>query len=596
MHRKNLFFLETIRNSRGTLAFLLGLTALRALLLAGACYAAAMGMDGVFLRGKGFLETAPVLLVLLLLLVLQPAVRLLQSRMELSLATSTRTRVRGRLHERLLSTDASARFTGRLLPLALEQTDALGLWFTRVLPVLLGLAASLPLLLLIAAWTDPWTGLLMLVTLPIAPFLLYLIGRVTRKASEKEWQELTELSSGFAELLRALPTLKLFRQEKRMGGRMRQLSEDFATAALHVLQLSFFSAFALELITTLSIAMIAVSIGLRLLYGQLSFLPAFFVLLLAPEFYQPLRQAGTAFHSGMTAMTAENALASALNPESSFADDKASAPDDRYPGNLLGDIAAEKGTSSGHIADAPVLTVENLSFTYPGSPLPAICDLSFSVPQGGITVLMGPSGSGKTTLLKLCAGLLTPSSGSLQWTDAGRAVPRLELFRTLSYVPQEPHLFNASLADNVSLAFDAEENGAQAERITKALHLAGMQDFLRSLPHGLRTRLGEGGQGLSQGQRKRLGLARALYQGRLFVLLDEPTAALDAKTAAEIRAILQELAVTHTLLIVTHDEAIRALARQVIELEPSERPENGTPSIPLDRMATDGKQERCEAI
>ena len=596
MHRKNLFFLETIRNRRGTLAFLLGLTALRALLLAGACYAAAMGMDGVFLRGKGLNETAPVLLVLFLLLVLQPAVRLLQSRTELSLATSTRTRVRGRLHERLLSTDASARFTGRLLPLALEQTDALGLWFTRVLPVLLGLAASLPLLLLIAAWTDPWTGLLMLVTLPIAPFLLYLIGRVTRKASEKEWQELTELSSGFAELLRALPTLKLFRQEKRMGGRMRQLSEDFATAALHVLQLSFVSAFALELITTLSIAMIAVSIGLRLLYGQLSFLPAFFVLLLAPEFYQPLRQAGTAFHSGMTAMTAENALASALNPESSFADDKASAPDDRYPGNLLGDIAAEKGTSSGHIADAPVLTVENLSFTYPGSPLPAICDLSFSVPQGGITVLMGPSGSGKTTLLKLCAGLLTPSSGSLQWTDAGRAVPRLELFRTLSYVPQEPHLFNASLADNVSLAFDAEEGGAQAERITKALHLAGMQDFLCALPHGLRTQLGEGGQGLSQGQRKRLGLSRALYQERPFVLLDEPTAALDAKTAAEICAILQELAVTHTLLIVTHDEAIRALARQVIELEPSERPENGTSSIPLDRTATDGKQERGEAI
>lgn len=595
MHKKNLFFLGTIRNHRGTIAALLGLTALRALLLAGACYAAAMGMDGVFLRGKGLNETAPVLLVLFLLLVLQPAVRLLQSRTELSLATSTRTRVRGGLHERLLSADAPARFTGRLLPLTLEQTDALSLWFTRVLPVLLGLAASLPLLLLIVAWADPWTGLLMLVTLPIAPFLLYLIGRVTRKASEKEWQELTELSSGFAELLRALPTLKLFRQEKRMGGRVRQLSEDFATAALHVLQLSFVSAFALELITTLSIAMIAVSIGLRLLYGQLSFLPAFFVLLLAPEFYQPLRQAGTAFHSGMTAMTAENALASALNPESGLAD-QGSVLHPKASKALSSDITAEKEITRKNITSSPVLTAENLSYTYPGSPLPTIRNLSFAVPQSGITMLMGSSGSGKTTLLKLCAGLLAPSSGHLSWTIDGRTVPGHELFRTLSYMPQEPHLFNASLAENVSLDFGAEESPVQARRIAEALHRAGMREYLRTLPRGLSTQLGEGGQSLSQGQRTRLGLARALYQNRPFVLLDEPTAALDAQTAAEIRAILQELAVTHTLLIVTHDEAIRALARQVIELEPSERPENGTSSIPLDRTATDGKQERGEAI
>lgn len=556
---KNLFFLQTMRLHRKSLIFLVMLEALRALLLAGAAFAAAKFVDGVFLQGKELSETAPVLLVLFLMLSCQYLMGLLQNQRTRSLSLKARTIVREKLHQKLLSREGQMQpdFQDHLLPLSLEETDALDLWFTRVLPVLLGLMVTLPLLLIIAALADPLTGLLMLITVPIAPFLLYLIGRVTREASEKEWQKLTELSSGFAELLKALPTLKLFRQEKSMGKKVKALSEDFAAAALRVLQLSFVSAFALELITTLSIAIIAVGIGLRLLYGHLTFLTAFFVLLLTPEFYQPLRQAGTAFHGGMTAMTAEKSLAAALKQTP-----VPPAPADR--------IKTED-------APAAALTATDLTFIYPGSPLPVLEHLSFRVPSKQMTRIQGPSGSGKTTLLRLCAGLLLPTAGKLCWQQNNQSIPAAGIYQQFSYVPQEPHLFNASLAENVSLMLGEAPSALsaeQSERIHAALQKVSLLDWADSLPQGLSTKLGEGGQNLSQGQRKRLGLARAIYQDRPFVLLDEPTAALDAGTSAEIRKALMDFARGRTLVLVSHDEELQKLAEKTIILAPVEQQES----------------------
>lgn len=539
---KKLFFFQTLLHHKPRLLCLALSEALRALLITGASYAAAKAVDEVFLQGRTLTETAPVLLVLFLMLIFLHLTGLLLSRQEQRLSAEARMHVRQKLHERILAARKSpAQQTQQdILPLALEQTDALDLWFTRVLPVLLGLVITLPLLLIISALADPLTGLLMLITVPIAPFLLYLIGRVTREASEKEWLKLTELSSGFAELLHTLPTLKLFRQEKRLAGKVRQLSDDFAAAALRVLQLSFVSAFALELITTLSIAIIAVGIGLRLLYGQLTFLTAFFVLLLTPEFYQPLRQTGTAFHGGMRSMTAEKSLTSFLQDAPEYQKDTQGKSD--------------------------AITASRLTFTYAGSPLPVLFDTSFAVPAQKITAIQGPSGSGKTTLLKLCAGLLVPTSGTL-------LLPYTKITE-LTYVPQEPHLFNASLAENVSLTFNSSAcppDGPQREKIIQALQKAGLLDWMKHLPQGLETRLGEGGQNLSQGQRKRLGLARALYQQRDFVLLDEPTAALDAETAHDIRTALQDFAQGRTLLLVTHDEKLLGLANHIITVEPVEQ-------------------------
>lgn len=521
---------------------------LHALAVLGACGAASLAIDQVFLEKGSLSTTAPVLLVLFVMLGALHFIGLWQSRLQQSLSGAVRKDVREKLHARLLSKEGQTdqRFTRELLPLALESTDALDAWYTRVLPVVLGIAITMPCLLLAAFLVDPMTGLLMLVTVPIAPFLLYLIGRVTREASEAQWRAMNRFSAGLAEILRALPTLKLFARERAERQRVRGLSEDFAGAALRVLQLSFVSAFALELITTLAIAIIAVSIGLRLLYGQLTFTAAFFVLLLTPEFYQPLRLSGTAFHSGMTAHTAESSLLKASSV----------APATRGV-SVVGAIAP-KGVQVAQASLSPSATrgaiaVRDLSFRYPGSPLPLLSGIQFTVPKGSLTVLAGPSGCGKTTLLRLLAGLLTPESGQIMRADA------------LSYVPQEPHLYNATLFENITLF----QQGYDEASVRKALKALCLSEWAESLPQGLMTPLGEGGQSLSQGQRKRLGLARALVQDRPLILLDEPTAALDEATAATIREVLLSLKASgrHTLFVISHDERLQATADTVLDLD-----------------------------
>lgn len=510
---------------------------LHALAVLGACGTASLAIDQVFL-GKGSLSTtAPVLLVLFVMLGALHFIGLWQSRLQQSLSGAVRKDVREKLHARLLSKEGQTdqRFTRELLPLALESTDALDAWYTRVLPVVLGIAITMPCLLLAAFLVDPMTGLLMLVTVPIAPFLLYLIGRVTREASEAQWRAMNRFSAGLAEILRALPTLKLFARERAERQRVRGLSEDFAGAALRVLQLSFVSAFALELITTLAIAIIAVSIGLRLLYGQLTFTAAFFVLLLTPEFYQPLRLSGTAFHSGMIAHTAESSLL------------KASSVAPATRGVHVAQTSLSPSATRGAIA------VRDLSFRYPGSPLPLLSGIQFTVRQGSLTVLAGPSGCGKTTLLRLLAGLLTPESGQITRADA------------LSYVPQEPHLYNATLFENITLF----QQDCSEQAVRQALKALCLSEWAEALPQGLMTPLGEGGQSLSQGQRKRLGLARALVQDRPLILLDEPTAALDERTTATIREVLLSLKASgrHTLFVISHDERLQAAADTVLDLD-----------------------------
>ena len=551
---KKCFFFQTLLHNKAILAGSALCEAGRALLIAAAAFLTAIVVDDVFMQEMALAETAPVLLVtapallvLFLVLIFLYLLGFLLNYQQQVLSYKARSLVREKLHEKILSPvyikgQAGSESTqmNNLLPLALEQVDALDLWFTKVLPVILGLVITLPILLIISAGTDLMTGLLMLITLPIAPFLLYLIGRVSREASEREWQKLTELSAGFAELLHTLPTVKLFRQERRLTETVASLSENFAQAALRVLQITFISAFALELITTLSIAIVAVSIGLRLLYGQLTFFTAFFVLLVLPEFYQPLRQAGTAFHGGMTAYTAETSLAEFLHSR----EVKAEA-------NLSNDLTQEMG----------VIIGQHLSFGYGAGSLPILQDKSFVVPAQQITVIRGSSGSGKTTLLRLCGGLLSPTKGILRKSRG-----------PLSYVPQEPHLFNGTLAENITLVFATDSYSAEEQaKIRQALEKVQLLAWAEQLPQGMMTLLGEGGQNLSQGQRKRLGLARAIYQQRDLVLMDEPTAALDSAIRAEIIKVLWELAQGRTLLLVSHDEDLLALADNIILLEPVEQ-------------------------
>lgn len=479
-------------------------------------------------------ETAPDFLVLFLALVIKALSNQYRQKKCLLLAKNMLYACRQHLHRHILCQPIKQ--AGTLPVLAIETIDALAPMLTHVLPELLSLLIVLPVVLLAAVMTDGLSALLFLATLPIAPFLLYLTGQVTQNASRREWHHLEELSAGFRILLSGMPVLKRFRQVQAQRLQLKQFSEAFAHSSLQVLRLAFLSSFVLELITTLSIAIIAVSIGLRLLAGRIDFQHAFFILLLAPEFYQPLRQIAAAFHSVMTAVTAKKRL----QQEEIF-----------QPAELQSPLPAEFRQKA-----APAsISIRSLSWHYPSAQTDLFQGLSAEIPAGKITVITGPSGTGKTTLLKLIAGLF-PTCSTMICRTGGTGV---------SYVPQAPHLFAASLADNLTLFHSAPK-----EALWHALRMASLDSWAKSLPNGMNTQLGDGGQTISRGQRQRLGLARSFLQDQPLLLLDEPTAGLDMETEQQV---LQSLCAFHrgrTIVIATHRPAVIALSDHQIHLEPPE--------------------------
>ena len=540
--RKSILF-QMLHSQRRSLSIRVAVELLHGGLTILAAWNTAAIVNTVFLGHGGLAETASDLLMLFLCIFAMALLRLPKSRIEAQLSDDLRLFCRRALHREMLAHGQSG---AGVLTLTLERVDALDPWFRTLLPTMIAGVVIIPLVLLVTAVVDPLSALLFLVTLPIAPFLLYLIGKATRRASERQWDEMRALTDGFGDLVRAAATLKIFRRVDAEGHHLAQMSHAFSEASLAVLRLAFVSSFALELITTLSIALIAVSIGLRLMDGGMTFQAAFFVLILAPQFYQPLREGGIAFHAAMDAATAEKALAPYLDA----------------PPSITG--------THDQILSPPSVRTEALTYRYPLTDEAVLTDLTLSFPAGKSTVIAGDSGSGKSTMLLLLAGQLSPSEGRIMLADGAGTEHSYDLTRLteetrnalITYVPQEPHIFGASLAENVTLW---TRDAADAE-ITAALEAAALGDFLRALPEGLHTRLGMGGHPLSAGERHRLGLARALFQDRPIVLLDEVTAGLDEETELCVIDALTAFSHHRTMILTAHRPALIAWADQVVTL------------------------------
>ena len=543
MKKKKSILLSAIRTQRHSVLMRAAIELLHGGLVVAAAWETAVIVNTVFMEHSGLTEAASDLLMLFLCVLSMALLRLPKSRIEAQLSHRVRLSARTALHEAML---LHGRSSSGALTLTLERVDALDPFFHTVLPTMIAGAVLIPLILIVTAFADPLSALLFLVTLPIAPFLLFLIGKATRRASERQWDKMQSLTNGFGELVRAAMTLKIFRRIDAEGSHLAHMSHSFAEASLSVLRLAFVSAFALELITTLSIALIAVSIGLRLLDGMMTFQTAFFVLILAPLFYQPLREGGIAFHAAMDAKTAEAALTPYL------------------------DLPSPTDGARSQILSPPAVRTEKLSYRYPLTEEEVLTDLHLSFPAGKSTVLAGASGIGKSTLLLLLAGQMAPSEGKIVLSDGAGEGNSFDLAQLsektrthlITYVPQEPHIFTASLAENVSLWLE----NASDEAVTAALEAAALGDFLHALPEGLRTPLGAGGHPLSAGERHRLGLARAFFQNRPIVLLDEITAGLDGDTEALVIDALTRFAHHRTLILTSHRPALIAWADRVITL------------------------------
>ncbi|MFD6113362.1 thiol reductant ABC exporter subunit CydD [Streptomyces yangpuensis] len=460
-------------------------------------------------------------------------------------SAAVKSELRGRLLDRAAETGPGrpgGQRTGSLVSLATRGVDALDDYFSRYLPQL-GLAVVVPVAVLARIVTEDWvSAAIIVVTLPLIPVFMVLIGMATQSRMDRQWRLLSRLSGHFLDVVAGLPTLKVFGRAKAQAESIRKITDDYRRATMRTLRIAFLSSFALELLATLSVALVAVTIGMRLVHGELDLYTGLVILILAPEAYLPLRQVGAQYHAAAEGLAAAEEIFEILETPAA---------------------AGPAGTAE-LPAGAPLrIEIDGVAVRYEGRDEDSPRPVSLTVAPGECVALTGPSGAGKSTLLQVLLGFVRPTAGRVRIAGVDLAELSPEHWRErIAWVPQRPHLFAGTVAENVRLA----RPGAGEGEVTAALKDAGAWEFVSALPRGAETLLGEGGVGLSAGQRQRLALARAFLADRPVLLLDEPTAALDGETEAGIVDAVRRLSAGRTVLLVVHRPALLAVADRVIRM------------------------------
>ncbi|WP_037805519.1 thiol reductant ABC exporter subunit CydD [Streptomyces sp. NRRL F-2580] len=459
-------------------------------------------------------------------------------------SAAVKSELRGRLLDRAADLGPgrlTGQKTGSLVSLATRGVDALDDYFSRYLPQL-GLAVVVPVAVLARIVTEDWvSAAIIVVTLPLIPVFMVLIGMATQSRMDRQWRLLSRLSGHFLDVVAGLPTLKVFGRAKAQAESIRKITDDYRRATMRTLRIAFLSSFALELLATLSVALVAVTIGMRLVHGELDLYTGLVILILAPEAYLPLRQVGAQYHAAAEGLAAAEEIFEILE-----------AP------------ATGPAGTAGLPGGAPLrIEIDGVAVRYEGRGEDSPGPVSLTVAPGECVALTGPSGAGKSTLLQVLLGFVTPTAGRVRIAGVDLAeLSSVHWREQVAWVPQRPHLFAGTIAENVRLA----RAGASDSEVDGALKDAGAWEFVTALPRGAQTLLGEGGVGLSAGQRQRLALARAFLADRPVLLLDEPTAALDGETEAGIVDAVRRLSAGRTVLLVVHRPALLAVADRVVPM------------------------------
>ncbi|GAA1699379.1 hypothetical protein GCM10009808_16220 [Microbacterium sediminicola] len=443
----------------------------------------------------------------------------------------------------------ATRSTAHLAVTAGRGLDALDAYFGRYLPQLLLTAIATPIIIAVMWWQDWLSGLTVVLTIPLIPIFMVLIGLMTRAVQQRQWQTLGQLASRISDTVRGLSTLKVFGRQHRAAASIATVTEQYRRETMKVLRVSFISGFMLEFLASIAVAIVAVSIGFRLLDGSLALSVGLFVLLLAPEAYLPLRQVGVQFHAAAEGVAATDDIFDVLD----------AARDRTAPG------LSREGTQHAvrHDPDAtdrdPSLVASGVRVRRGES---LLAPVTFEAGAGSVTLIEGPSGVGKSSLFAALRGAAS-FEGTL--THAGVDVSTLTPATWLAWAGQRPGLITGTISDNIALGADA----ADASLVARALALACADELHPELL------LGAQGSGLSGGQAQRVAIARAFYRhlagAASVIALDEPSSALDAATEARLWSSVRLLADDGaTVLLVSHRRSARSIADRIVSLEPSE--------------------------
>jgi ATP-binding cassette, subfamily C, bacterial CydCD len=538
--------LHYTRGTRRFLVLTVALGGVTAALVLAQAWLIATSVSDVVVHHWPLARVVTFVVLLALAVLARAAVAWLGERMADRASAAAKSELRAALAARIAARGPAAvdsQPAGRLVVLATRGIDALDAYFARYLPQLF-LAVIVPVAVVVVVLGADWvSALIIAVTLPLIPLFLSLVGASTAGRMRRQALLLQRLAGHFLEMVAGLPTLKVFGRAKAQVQAVTDVTDQYRSATMATLNVAFLSSLILELLATVSVALVAVSVGLRLLGGHLGLGTALFVLILAPEAYLPLRQLGATHHASAEGIQA------------------------------IGDVVAfleQPGAATGSRRDVPdptrsVIEIDNLEVCYPGRMVPALSALRLSVRPGEVVAVAGPSGCGKSTLLNVLLGLAPTWTGSVRVgeTELGDLDP--DAWRShLAWVPQRPHLFARSIAANVRLG----RPDATDQAVTDAIAAAGLDEVVAALPDGLDTVLGHGGAGLSAGERQRVALARAFVRDAPILLLDEPTAGLDGTTEAAVLASVRRLMQGRTVILVAHRPSLLAEADRVVRLAP----------------------------
>lgn len=503
-------------------------------------------VDRIFLGEGRFQDILPLLAGLLLVLAGRTLFTWLNGRTGIKLASKAKLYFRQSIIDKYARNPVQASLqgqSGRKVSVLMDSVDEIDGYFSSYIPQMIQ-TMIIPLMILVVVFTQHlYSGLIMIITAPFIPLFMAIIGVMTKKKSEEQMEKLNTFSGKFLDTLQGLTTLKLFGRSKQQKEEIESSSLGFRDATMEVLKVAFVSSLMLEFISMLSIGLIALEIAIRLVvYESVSFFTAFFILILAPEFYLTLKDFGSAFHTGRGATGASNLLAEELEKEEQH-------------------IQWGSGKLEGK--QPPEIKLDQMSFHYEEGF--AMEGLTTTIHSYNQVAIVGKSGAGKSTLLHLLAGLTKPSSGTIKVNDRSLFdYEEKEWFSQVSYISQHPYLFSGTIAENIAIGGRGNHS---KEEIQEAAEKAGIAELIASLEKGYDTPVGEAGRGLSGGEKQRLALARTFLKKPSVILFDEPTTGLDLKTERVLQASMEKLAKTATIITVAHRLHTIKKADQILLLD-----------------------------